>query len=98
HVQLAKEGYFTHGSRYPEKHQLEKIDTLAREIAAVPGVEQVMARSHFSGLLSNGRTDRPIVGEGIEPAREARLGTYLEIVAGRSLGDSDPFGAMIGQG
>jgi putative ABC transport system permease protein len=98
HIQLAKTGYFTHGSRYPEKHQLEDMDTLARGIAALPEVELVMARSHFSGLLSNGRTDRPVIGEGVEPGKEARLGTYLEVVAGRALADTDRFGAMIGQG
>lgn len=57
-----------------------------------------MLRIGFSGLLGNGRTDWPIIGEGVEPAREKRLASYITVVAGRRLMDGDAFGMMIGQG
>jgi putative ABC transport system permease protein len=57
-----------------------------------------MARIGFSGLLNNGRTDLAIVGEGIEPDRESKLGTHLTLLAGRQLTDRDRFGALLGQG
>jgi len=49
-------------------------------------------------LLNNGRTDYPILAEGVEPGRENALGTHLHLVAGRTLRDDDRFGAMIGEG
>ena len=98
HLQLAKAGYFTSGSRYPEKYRISDTETLVKEIAAHPKVEQVSARSHFAGLLNNGRTDLPIVGEGVEPGKEARLGTHLQLVAGRALTDEDRYAVVVGQG
>jgi putative ABC transport system permease protein len=58
----------------------------------------VLLRLAFSGLLGNGRTDWAISGEGVEPEREARLGSYITLSAGRQLEAKDAFGMMIGQG
>jgi putative ABC transport system permease protein len=57
-----------------------------------------MGRISFSGLLNNGRADRPVIGEGIEPAQESRLSSALKIVAGRQLLDKDESGMLVGQG
>jgi len=57
-----------------------------------------MTRVNFSGLANNGRADLPIIGEGVEPGKEARLGTATTLVAGRQLQDADTFGAVIGEG
>ena len=65
---------------------------------AEPQVDDVMARINFSGLVSNGRSDWPIVGEGVEPDKEARLGSYIQMVAGRSLRKSDSYGMVVGEG
>jgi len=64
----------------------------------VPGVDQVMARLNFSGLINTGRSDLPIIGEGVEPDREAALGSSLQIIEGRQLADQDAFGILIGAG
>jgi putative ABC transport system permease protein len=61
-------------------------------------VIDAMERIQFSGLLNNGRSDQPVVGEGVEPAREARLGTHLEIIDGRNLQDTDTYGVLVGEG
>jgi putative ABC transport system permease protein len=63
-----------------------------------PHVKAVMARLNFSGLANNGQADLPIVGEGVEPGKEARLGTATTLVAGRALQDTDTFGVAIGEG
>ena len=98
HIQIAKAGYFGSGSRSPEKYVIASLDG-ARELAsAQPETADVMARLSLTGLLSNGRADTPIVGEGVEPAKEAALGTYLRIVEGRALEDGDRDGALIGYG
>lgn len=98
HMQVVRKGYWQYGARSPENYLMEDPETLRRELAAAPGVDDVMLRIGFSGLLGNGRTDWSIVGEGVEPSREQRLASYITVVAGRRLGDGDAFGMMIGQG
>ncbi len=98
HLQVSRDGYFERGARSPEKYLIEVPEPLRREIAAMPGVDDVMGRVYFAGLLNNGRSDLPIVGEGVEPAREARLGSGMVMAAGRALDDKDSTGMMIGYG
>ena len=98
HVQVAKAGFFSYGSRYPDRCLIDAPEELARALGARSEVIDVLGRVHFSGLLNNGRTDLAIVGEGIEPGKEAQLGTYLLVSAGRRLADEDRFGVLVGQG
>ena len=98
HIQIAQRGYFGAGSRSPEKYFLAEIDGLKRWVQGNREVQDVMARLSFSGLLNNGKTDFPIVGEGIEPAKEARLGTFMMVTQGRNLLDGDTFGILVGEG
>src|SRR5205807_172092 len=46
----------------------------------------------------NGRSSYPVVGEGIEAEKEAKLGTYLVLVEGRALASRDRYGALVGAG
>jgi len=48
--------------------------------------------------VNNGRSDLAVIGEGVEPSKEEKLGTYLTTVSGRVLKDSDKFGIMVGEG
>lgn len=98
HIQLARAGYFDHGTRSPEKYLMADPEPIREQVAALPGVDDVMGRLYFTGLLNNGRSDQPMIGEGIEPARETRLGTSLVVSAGRQLADSDTHGMMLGRG
>jgi len=98
YIQVAKSGFFTQGARAPEKYLIQDPKALGERIAKLSNVTDVMGRIQFSGLLNNGRTDLSIVGEGIEPDKEARLGSALLIKAGRLLADADAFGALIGEG
>lgn len=98
HVQVARKGYWEYGSRNPEKYLIENPDQLRKKMAAASGVEDVMFRIGFSGLLGNGRSDWSIIGEGVEPNREARLASYITIVGGRQLADKDQFGMIVGAG
>lgn len=98
HVQIGREAIFTYASRTPERFLIENHVPLRERIATLPEVKDVMGRIAFSGLLSNGKTDYPIIAEGVEPERENVLGTHLRVVAGRMLTDSDRFGAMLGEG
>jgi putative ABC transport system permease protein len=95
---VLREGYVEAGARAPEKYRIADGEARKSEIAALPEVADVMARIAFSGLLNNGRTDWPVAGEGVEPDAEARLGSYLRIIAGRQLAAADSDGILLGQG
>jgi putative ABC transport system permease protein len=98
HFQIYKAGYYKLGSQAPTKYIIEDVEGLAAKLRSLPQVDDVMARLRFSGLLSNGRSDNAIVGEGVEPEREERLGTYVNMIEGRNLRKDDTFGIAIGEG
>lgn len=98
HLQLARAGFFSFGSRAPDRYVVERPEEVAQALRARPEVADVLARVHFSGLLNNGRTDLAVIGEGVEPDREAALGTSLRVTAGRALAGKDRRGAFVGQG
>jgi len=98
HLQVMRTGYFASGIRTPERFTINNAAPLRRRISAIPEVKDVMSRVAFSGLLSSGHRDAAVVGEGVEPDKEMRLGTYLRISAGRQLRDGDRNGLLLGQG
>ena len=101
HIQIYKRGYFDTGTRSPEKYLIEEPDVAKKQIieeASVGKIYSVMARLNFSGLLNNGRSDLPIIGEGVQPDKEAKLGSSIIITAGRQLANEDTFGVMVGKG
>jgi len=98
HIQLAKTGFFAKGAQSPERYLISDPKSETEFLAEVPGVIESMARINFSGLLNNRKSDSPIIGEGIEPAKEAALGSHLVIQAGRHLSDADRYSMLLGQG
>jgi putative ABC transport system permease protein len=98
HLQVNVRGFFERGTRAPDRFLIDDPEPLRRMIGKLPGVSDVMERVSFSGLLSTGRSDRSIVGDGIEPGRENRLGTFIHIESGRSLGDQDMYSIIVGKG
>lgn len=98
HIQIFRKGYLERGTRQPEKFLIPEPAELSRKIAADPEVKSVSSRLNFAGLLSNGKRDLAIVGEGVEPDKESELGTYLKISSGRQLRSTDQFGLIAGQG
>ena len=98
HLQIARAGFREMGSRSPERYLIEAPEALKATVSRRAEVADVMERVSFSGLVSNGRTDWPIVGEGVEPDKEAALGSLLKITAGRQLAASDANGILIGHG
>ncbi len=98
HIQLAKGGFYKYGSHQPDKFMVEDPEGDERRIASLPEVEDVMARLTFSGLVNNGKADLAIIGEGIDPAKEEKLGSFLKISAGRRLAANDQLAVILGQG
>jgi putative ABC transport system permease protein len=98
HLQIYKKGYYAEGKRSPYKYLIDKPDEVAAMVDALPQVKESMARLSFAGILNNGKSDFAILGEGIEPAKEARLGTEIQLIDGRKLTADDHFGVMLGEG
>ena len=98
HVQIGRSGYFASGSRAPGRYLVSPDDLTRLAVEKVPHVVEAMRRVGFSGLLGNGRSSYPIVGEGVEPDKEAKLGTYMVLTEGRALTSGDRYGALVGAG
>lgn len=98
HLQVGRSEIFGSGSRSPEQYLLQDSGALRQQIAALPEVAQVMARISFSALLNNGKTDYAVIADGVEPQGENRLGSRMDIIAGRQLQAQDAFGVMLGEG
>lgn len=98
HLQLSRTGYREQGLGEGFGHVISSPENLRTNLAAQPGVTDVLLRLEFSGMLNNGSNDWAIVGEGVEPAAEARLGSYINISKGRLLTTDDPYGMMLGAG
>ena len=98
HIQVARAGYREGRVRSPESFLIDRPDDLKRVINAEPGVQMTLARLGFSGVINNGKRDLGIIGEGVEPSDEEKLGTHLKYIDGRPLKDDDKDGIVMGQG
>lgn len=98
HLQIYKRGQFASGGHDPYHYLIENPRDVERAVDALPGVVARAERLTFSGVISNRRGELPILGEGVEPAREARIGSAISLVAGRILRDIDGNGIMVGEG
>jgi putative ABC transport system permease protein len=98
HLQIHRTNYHERGSREPEKFMIENSAEVRAAAEASPETVGVMERIYFSGLINNGQVDYPILGEGIEADKEAKLSDLLNIIAGRRLTEQDRYGIMLGEG
>lgn len=98
HLQIYKAGYSRFGTQSPSKYLIEDPGAVMAVAAKLPAVDATMARLAFTGMINNGRADLAILGEGVEPDKEAKLGTSIVITQGRQLTVRDGFGMLIGEG
>ena len=98
HLQIYKQGQYASGGHHPFDYLIENGDVVTQALAALPGVAVYGRRLGFSGLLSNGRAELPIHGQGVEPGPESRIGSAFSILEGHQLGARDSFGMVVGEG
>ena len=98
HVQIHKAGYNELGRQAPYQYLLKDPDSMAAKIESLDHVVNVLQRLEFSGLLTKGSADLPIIGQGVQAEKENALGTFMQIVEGRQLSAADENGILIGQG
>ncbi len=98
HLQIYKAGLYASGGQRPFDYLIDDAPSLEKVVGALPGVVAKARRLVFSGLISNGRGDLPIWGEGIEPEPESRIGSALTMLDGRRLSGSDSLAIVLGEG
>jgi putative ABC transport system permease protein len=98
HLQVYKRGQFASGGHHPFDFLIDNPELIERAVDTLPGVLVHANRLSFSGLISNGRGELPVLGEGIEIGPEARIGSAISVLAGRQLATGDAFGIMVGEG
>ena len=98
HIQIVRKGYREGRTRSPESYLIDQPEQLKQKLTDQPGVQLVLSRLGFTGMINNGKRDLGIIGEGVEPSAEAQVGTYMRYIKGRALADADSDGIVLGQG
>ena len=98
HLQVYKAGLHESSGQRPFDYMIDDAKALQETIGRMPGVVVQARRLGFSGLASNGRGELPILGEGVEPDAEARIGASMTMLHGRRLIGSDRFAIVVGEG
>lgn len=98
HLQIYRKGFYEKGSQTPNQFMIEDPTDILDAARKLPSYAEAMSRLNFSAVINNGKSDVAVVGEGVEADKEKKLGSLLEIVAGRGLESGDQNGVMIGEG
>jgi putative ABC transport system permease protein len=98
HIQIYRQGQFASGGQRPFDFLVEDSVTTRHALSMLPGAILFARRLSFSGLMSNGRGGLPVVGEGVEPEAEARIGSAITLLSGRRLTVTDAHGIIVGEG
>ncbi|MEQ8661921.1 MAG: ABC transporter permease, partial [Gammaproteobacteria bacterium] len=99
HLQVYKQGYRDNWTKDPTSYLLEDPGAIQDVIADYPEVLDSMRRITFFGVVNNGRTDLPIIGEGIEQAKEsAHFSKYFSVIRGRQLDPDGAYEILLGEG
>lgn len=89
HFQIYDRAYLTQGKRDPLAHMIDDPKRVVSSVSAISGVVSVAQRLSMIGLLGNGRGELPVLGEAIEPEREAKIGTAITFLSGAPLTSKD---------
>jgi len=98
HVQLVKKDYFQSGEADPFAYVLDEEPDLLAQIEALPEVDTVTPRLAFSGLISFDDISIAVLGEGVDPEREAAVSKQLTMVTGQGMSVAQENGIIIGKG
>jgi putative ABC transport system permease protein len=114
HVQVFHAGYGSFGRRSPFQYMISNPEATVERLRQLPHVQDVLPRLYFAGLLNNGKANFSVIGEGVDPEKETRLGDYaptwawqtaahvqqraVMVLAGRHLHAKDANGILLGEG
>lgn len=98
HLQVTARGYTQSGESDPFGYVLPTRSEALSSLSGLPEVKTVAPRLGFSGLVSAGDASVSFLGEGVDPAHEGELSKMVSIEAGENLSESEPAGAIVGEG
>jgi putative ABC transport system permease protein len=99
HLQFARPTGPTGTDEAPLASGLERADEIEAILRHDAEVVEVLPRIDFVGLVTNGKRSLPFLGQGLDPAPEARaMDAAHEIAAGRWLGERDAAEVVLGSG
>lgn len=98
HVQVFKAGFQEYGRQDLWRYRIKSPDEILDVLRRQDGVKVVTQRIEFSGLLSNGEAELPIIGQGVQYDLERELGSRVELVAGEMVSAAGSSEIMIGEG
>jgi putative ABC transport system permease protein len=97
HIQISAKGFRDAGRADPHAFEMRSGAAERDAIARIPGVVAISPRLEVGGLASHGETTVPFVGEGVDPAIDARISKDL-VVDGDALDAGAPKGVLLGRG
>lgn len=102
HLVLAAKGFFDGTENTPLANGLDDSATVTRRLLARPGVQRVLPRLQFGGLISNGDKSEIFLGTGVDANQEFVVkGPFMQRDEGELL-DNQPVGQgpgiVIGRG
>ncbi|HWJ94813.1 MAG TPA: FtsX-like permease family protein [Telluria sp.] len=102
HLVVASKGFFDGTEDTPLAKGLDDAGTLTRRLLARPGVQRVLPRLQFSGLISNGDKSEIFLGTGVDATQEFVVkGPFMKRDEGELLDNQPPGqgpGIVIGRG
>jgi len=98
HLQIHRAHSSRDGSHTQRMSMIDDPQEVMARVKRFRQVDDAMARVNFEAVLNNGRADVPVQGIGMEPHKEARLGTSITIVAGGPLTVDGAYEILLGEG
>lgn len=98
HAQVVKKGYFESGSSDPFAFLIPETTEDRSLLEVAPHVVTVAPRLSFNGLISRGDSTIAFMGQGVDPAREAKLSGAIRIVEGEGLSSAGGKEVILGKG
>lgn len=107
HIQISAKGYDRGGTRAPLEYLIEDAALVQKFLSADPRVAYSAPRLKVQGMVSAGETGVAVIALGVDPVLERRMGQFqtsdrnapsTNIVEGKDLDVSDPFGVVVGKG
>jgi len=98
HIQVTRAGYRETGTADPFAYLLPTQSDALAAIERTPGVQLVAPRLSFSGLISRGESTISFIADGVDPEKEAELGSSIIITNGSELSSKEPRGVIVGKG
>ncbi len=107
HLQVNARGFHENGVSDPLQYLIKDSSDVSDLIRSTPHVRLTVPRLKLAGMVSTEDTSVAVVVVGVDPAMEKEMGKFqyrdakqpsINIVAGRDLESSNPYGAILGTG